>query len=424
MKTYGGIVNRPRLIYRSRIPLPFKQLALAISRKPKQVPSPGITTDTVRLAKIPVSLSQIPVRRSRASRHAMRYATGTRNSSEGVLMSILISHSSALERLRGVPPVVDRSTRVEDDVATSELSADMRLIRPLSSSLPGLPGLPLNVLIADGKGYFPSRDLRVHTTRLRSIPGGLLRELCAGVYAAGPELAFIQQANVLSPIGAIVLGHELCGTYSHFYKRASGYYDRACLTSTQQIKSAVRMLPGVHGVGKARRALRHVHDGSASPMETVMACMLTLPKSMGGFGCKGIKLNEEVQLDAVAQAMAGTRTSRVDAAFPEQRVGFEYDSLTHHTDPVADRRRREALAHMGWTIYTVDLDSITRYDALEEIVRLLEGTVLRVGELAAQDGSLSRELLGRLLRATRYRMGKNELLFSVDVPEGMVRVHL
>ena len=254
-------------------------------------------------------------------------------------------------------------------------------------------------------------------------------DLGEGFYSAGPELTFIQMADSMSLVGAVVLGHELCGSYSHFSKFVSGFYERPALTSTAAIQDAIKRLDGMHGLGPAAKALRWVRDGSASPMETVVSCMMHLPCSLGGFGLMPPELNCEEVLDQPARHISGKRTCRVDTAYRfvsdgvPRKEGLEFDGENYHRDSEADRVRREALAHMGWTIYVVNVDDMTTYRRIKEKVALLD-KVPRQHRNEEVDERKGKELLERLLRATRFGVGMNSALFSVNVPRGLVKLHL
>ena len=61
-------------------------------------------------------------------------------------------------------------------------------------------------------------------------------------------------AGETSLIGAVVLGHELCGTYSPFAQMISGFYERPALTSVDKLRAATDAVSGMRGVKAARKA--------------------------------------------------------------------------------------------------------------------------------------------------------------------------
>lgn len=338
-------------------------------------------------------------------------------------MPVLISHNSALELLRSVPSQVFTPKQAASDLIVSGLRPWRGMNDYPTLQAHGLSFLPVHFLVPSNKHQVKSSVTKLHRTSIASIPKDLVREVSPGVFVSGPELTFIQMASTTSLIGAVVLGHELCGTYSHFAKMASGFYERPPLTSVAKIENAIESLQGMYGLSRARAALRWVRDGSASPMETVVSCMLHLPVELGGFGKQAPKLNHVVKLDEASQRITGKKTCRIDTAYPDTTTGMEFDGASYHRDTEKDRVRREALAHEGWTIYVVNVDEMSSYEELKKKVDLMNSVpqMPRQGEV---DAKLGGELLERLLRATRFGVGLNGTLFGATVPRGKVKIHV
>ncbi|MBQ6454118.1 MAG: hypothetical protein IJJ14_07155, partial [Coriobacteriales bacterium] len=267
-------------------------------------------------------------------------------------MPIILSHTSALERLRSAPPSCEEAFPVEGRFDLSGIKPSKCELAHFDPKELGLFSSPIHILGSKRETQSKSQLLHVHRTSMPLLPGELLRIIGPDQYASGPELAFLQMASMKSLLELIVLGFELCGSYSHFAPFVSGFYERTPLTSVQRIKDALDHLRGHHGIKRARKALDFVLDGCASPMETVLACMLTLPNDMGGEGFAPPIPNKEVILDEIARRITGTRTCRVDLAWEDNRIGFEYFGGPFHTDEAKDRLRREALSHEKWTIFT------------------------------------------------------------------------
>lgn len=337
-------------------------------------------------------------------------------------MSILLCHNTALELLRGVPPQARGWSRA-GELDMAEHSTDLRALRGLDAGDLGVSQLPLNVLVAKGAPSSKSQAVRTRWFGLDAIPDGLMLEMAPGTYVAGPELCFVQMAQQISLVGAVVLGCELCGRYSHFARLVSGFYERPPLTSTDRIAEALDRLDGLYGLGRARAALEWVRDGSRSPMETVVSCELYLPAREHGLAFQRPELNHRVDLDAEASAITGTCSCYVDASWPGLRRGLEYDSRQFHTDPAKGLRRREALQHMGWDIYTIDVDQMRDHAELMTTVALFADEIPRQEGGPAPDDEVA-VLHRRLLRATRCGMGVEAALFSAPVRRGLVKIHL
>lgn len=329
-------------------------------------------------------------------------------------MTILLSHNTALELLRAVPPQSGLLMPVAEPVSTAEL--EVPCSAGLFSRLTrfGIGQGELHVLEPRHCRKSRSRRMCSHVTSVSELPAWMLLQLEPGLLVAGPELCFIEMSRRVSLVGAVVLGHELCGAYSHFFRLVSGFYERPTLTLVEKIALALDQLSGAYGVVPARRALAWVRDGSRSPMETVVSCELFLPPDLGGLGFAAPLLNYEVPLDSAASQMTGARYCCVDVAYPDLRMGFEYDSAQFHRDTVRDRRRREALQHMGWRIVTIELNHMADHDELMRTISLVRDVIPRVsGEWPDAVESLG--LHRRLLRATRCGLGLSAALFAPAV---------
>ena len=102
-------------------------------------------------------------------------------------MPVIISHNSALELLRAVPPQVRAYPRVCEALDMELISTDSRELRRLDLSEFGVRRAPVHVLAAKGVRAIQSKAVETHNFGLPVMPEGLLLELAPGVYAAGPE---------------------------------------------------------------------------------------------------------------------------------------------------------------------------------------------------------------------------------------------
>ena len=337
-------------------------------------------------------------------------------------MSVVFSHSSSLEILRAVPPQAHVLSAVNDSLPLSAITTSGSDLFRLDLSAFGVSRSPVHVLAAKGASLPRAYGVCVHRTSLSAVPEKMLLKLAPEVYTCGPELAFIQMSSRLTLLAAVVLGFELCGSYSQFARLISGFYDRPPLTSVSRLEQACKAFGGMRGVRNARAALSYVRDGSRSPMETVVSCVLRLPPNMGGYGLVQPALNHRVKLDAAAARITGTKTCSIDTAWPEQKVGIEYDSDAFHQNPEKDRKRREALSHMGWSIFVIGLDEIRSYQVLADKVSLFADLIPHAA--ASPSFGEGSELMAGLLRATRFGLGLGAALFASPLPAGAVSVHL
>ena len=196
---------------------------------------------------------------------------------------------------------------------------------------------------------------------------------------SSPEFSFLQMADRLPLVKLIELGYELCGTYSLPTEAdpeppERGFYYRKPLSSTGKLNAFVARMPGARGRKKAIRALRYLIDGSASPMETKLSILLTLPYLLGGFGLFMPELNSRIIPAKTAKRASSKAHYVCDLFWPDYNLAVEYDSDQHHTGSAQiaeDSKKRNALNVMGITVITVTKQQLYRSAELEKVARVL-----------------------------------------------------
>lgn len=91
-------------------------------------------------------------------------------------------------------------------------------------------------------------------------------------------------------------------------------------------------------------------DFSASPQESRLYIILTLPRSYGGFGLKDLKFNCRIKLSKEAQTICGRTHIKPDLCNLKNKVAIEYDSDTFHSEISqnrTDKKRLDALNYDG-----------------------------------------------------------------------------
>lgn len=182
-----------------------------------------------------------------------------------------------------------------------------------------------------------------------------------GFASCGPEETFVQMANSLSLLDTIRLGFELCGFYAHHPNGDRGFMSSVPLTSTSKLSRFVDSCQGAYGVKNARRALRCIKDGSASPMETAVHMLLCLSPKLGGFGFPSACLNYRVNLSERARKIAQRNYVECDLYWPAVKCAVEYDSDEFHASEGGvsrDARKRAALLSMGITVITLTKNQV------------------------------------------------------------------
>lgn len=210
-----------------------------------------------------------------------------------------------------------------------------------------------------------------------SIPQRSFVNHSSHVAISSPEACFLQLASSLSLIELIQVGFELCGSYAIDPKSGS-LLVRFPRTNVLGIARYLEKAKGIHGLVKAKRALRYVCENSASPMETKLTLLMSLPTSLGGYGLPKPQLNKEVEIDKGWR----TKNYRCDAlwslALPEQRtlqsLVLEYDSHAFHAEQEKmqlDSRRRVQLEKERMHVLSVTKQQIydpAAFDNLAHVV--------------------------------------------------------
>ncbi|MDO4437304.1 MAG: hypothetical protein Q4B77_05070 [Coriobacteriaceae bacterium] len=236
------------------------------------------------------------------------------------------------------------------------------------------------------------------------LPARSLMCISSDIRVTSPALTFLQLAAMGDERGCqydiedlALIGLELCGTYLLDTSWDGLTNTGAPLTSADKISLVLESMRGAAGISRAREALPLVHNGSNSPMESILCALLTWPRRLGGFAFGPVSLNHHVI------TAAGDRY--VDVAFPEQKVGLEYKGRQFHAlEQVGrDDRRQNELVGSGWTIINVwyeDLVESHLFDRLVADVARALGVRLRIrsDKFEARSALLRARLLPALKR--------------------------
>jgi len=196
---------------------------------------------------------------------------------------------------------------------------------------------------------------------------------------SSPEFCFLQMAGQLPLIGLIQLGYELCGSYSmsiteSHNKHESRFYNRPSLTSIKNLHELIAAMPGFIGHKNAVRSLRYIIEESASPMETKLSMLLSLPHKYGGYGIPKPKLNARIVLSKTAERSSSKSFYKCDLFWPDHDLAVEYDSDTYHSGPAqiaSDSKKRNALASMGIQVITITTQQLYDSSEFEKAARVI-----------------------------------------------------
>lgn len=196
-----------------------------------------------------------------------------------------------------------------------------------------------------------------------------------GIYASRTEACFLQMATRLSPVRLVLLGYELCGAYALDESHPNGFRAREKpLTNVASLRRFAQKAAGMKGSRQALEALRFVADGSASPMESVLAMLLCLSTARGGYGLPLPRLNHLVRMPDDVRKATGRARCFCDLCWPEAKLAVEYESDLFHSeaaDIARDSKRRAALARAGYAVVTVTWAQVNDARELDGVARVL-----------------------------------------------------
>jgi len=291
-------------------------------------------------------------------------------------MKVCIGYQSALEYWRIRRELHDGRAMRQGNILLPSTLPTAKQVR--SSGL----SLPLHIMLKDPTHRWPTKAVAFHVLS-GEMPDGCIIGAEKGFKdrfeVSSPEFCFLQIAGTLALPRLIELGYELCGGYSlpiagdlGFPKQ--GFYNRPPLTSMKKLTAFITGMPGFKGHKKAVRALRYILEGSASPMETKLSMLLTLPYQLGGFGLPKPKLNARIVPGKADRRTTNKEFYICDLFWPDKGIAVEYDSNQFHTASThiaEDSKKRNSLKSMGIEVITVTTQQIYDNNEFEMAARVI-----------------------------------------------------
>ena len=290
-------------------------------------------------------------------------------------MKWTISHQSALEFWR--------KTNAKESLAGKKLRSFNPTTKPFDAKELKHESLrnvtePIHVLVGSGNARKVRRDLQCHVSPGK-FPDGSFVQIASGLIISSPELCFLQMAGILSLVDLVALGFEFYGSYRLDKDSAEdkGFRGDLPLTNVANLQTYATKTVGLKGRKKALRALNFITEGSASPMETILTMLLTLPYRYGGYGFNKPLLNCRINVPTSAgQSRIKSNKSNYycDLFWPVEQVAAEYDSDAFHTGSdriLKDAIRRNTLASIGVTVVTVSRRQIVEAGGLRDFAEIL-----------------------------------------------------
>lgn len=232
---------------------------------------------------------------------------------------------------------------------------------------------PIHVLVAGAALRRMSRGVVSHVWSGR-LPSGAFVRVADHVYVSSPPFCLVQLAGSLSVVDVARLASEWCAVGLPTSWEASGIGRCQPLVTLPDLIRFTAKLRDVRGVARVRKALHYVVAGAASPMESAVALLLSLPRAYGGYGFERPVMNHRIALNHLGKKGDDGDYCLCDLFWPGANVGIEYDSDLCHTGReriYRDALRRNRLGAAGVEVITVTRGQLKDMDAFDVVARQL-----------------------------------------------------
>lgn len=323
-------------------------------------------------------------------------------------MYAVLSHESACDALRllysaekspRVPRIPRDATRLARDACVSGQRAFRAAHVAEALSGIGLTSRPADLLVPTQTSRSNGDEARFHVWG-GIVPRESLLRVSDNLLVSGPELIIVQlcstqgkldslldahvaavraEADVVTTldqeakqvidhplewerirrlVAATVVACEFAGTYRLGVGSGKTAYHAPQLLDACSLERAIAEVGKSQGTIRARRVGELMLEGSASPMETALALMLTLPVDFGGFGLERPQLNQVIDVRHLRDALSDRDVVTPDFLWQNQGVALEYDSAEFHAargkgQLSRDAARANILTAAGYRVFRV-----------------------------------------------------------------------
>ena len=152
----------------------------------------------------------------------------------------------------------------------------------------------------------------------------------------------LKRSSIERFVSALVLACEFAGTYRLGANGGATTYHARRLMTTKSLNAVIAQLDGTSNRTRAAEVAGLLYEGSASPMETAIALLLTLPANLGGMGLPHAELNTPVDVSKWHGTLSDRDTVTPDMQWRALRVAIEYDSAEFHERLGPSRLEKDA----------------------------------------------------------------------------------
>ena len=286
----------------------------------------------------------------------------------------------------------------------------------LNSGLPPTEKHPLYAMVPSAEARIQARCVR-NTVCSRDVP---MIELPDGVRCVSPEHLFLEMGAYMDPAVHLMLGMELCGSYSRDPvdpRNADASFFLPPLTSAERIRDYVGQthLRRIEGLEQARWISKLVLDNAWSPREALVAALIVLPLEELGFGLGPIVLNKRVFTNQLQLGPAGRESRVPDILFEGSHIGLNYEGSPHFGSEqedetrlriVADKLRDRDLIISGYTVLPVVNEDLAERGAFDTLM-------LQVMDLLEEETGLRAEFRKEEFFRVRLARRRQRLIWSL-----------
>ena len=184
---------------------------------------------------------------------------------------VLISHKTAWLVHHAPQHLAQAAAQRDYQIGAQGLSTQQRIAR-IRHALTDC-GIPSDMLkTIDISVVFEFERVRANGVAChilgQNLPYDHIDELTPGIFITDETFTFVFAAEWMDKIEYLEYGYEVCGDYRMGLGPSDSYSEQPATTSKNQITELLDQHPGKPGATRARLALRHIYDHSASPMET------------------------------------------------------------------------------------------------------------------------------------------------------------
>lgn len=292
-------------------------------------------------------------------------------------MPVCLSHGTADELLKSLA-----FEGVELEPAGSGVLQDcdmgVEAVAGILRRLPIAQGRSIDVLVGTETSRHGSRSVVCHKWTSH-VPDGAILKVDEGVYVSSPSFCLVQRASELHVVNLCqMLGGYLGGDTKKVLlaSGASKKGARGPLVDEEDLSRFLESMRGAKNVGAVREAMRWTCANAASPRETDLQLVLTLPYRYGGYSLTPPIMNYTVKLDESERRLFDRQHCRIDLFWRERMFGLEYQGGHHEGQLGADCARHYALHSKGIDLWYV-ADEQLRH--VEQMRYLAEEVARRVG---------------------------------------------